>query len=640
MNSKNLLVVACLLLSPFFISAQARVQITDPASLTINHDPLEVDLTDMKTLVISNIGSGGANLSGTLAFINFTGDPAQTCSSCGYWSFVGGNTINLPGGSAATFTIQLSPPLNATPGAHAIKLRVTLTNALGTEYPDAWSATPELDVDISVNAQITKTTINYSLVLDRSGSMSAVECSTSRINLLAESASLFFDMTKLRKQDLPNFDGDSIGMVKFDDIVNADYLPLGAVTDAFITQGKELLDPDPPFSATSTESKIQPRGLTAIGQAVIDAINVQLPGQAPANMKKVVVLFSDGYENVAPYTNEVPVLNLLADRQDINIYTIGMGSADHGALQALSAASGLTTAQHYGFPNYSTTCDPYALANFYIKVYNNAIGLASIVDPTFYVSLSDSTSKTITSAWLTSSDRKATFVVFDPPAMRSQYTLDIVSPKGESISALTGGLSVTKIADFNYTIYEVNLTKATDPTSYIGRWDLKISPSISKDVQRRAETVPIGFSVSTFSNLRMSVNSAVAGNKPGNDLIVGVDVLDSGLPPGDLIASAASVTTPSGKVVKLNLVKDSYNQLVARYPHTYEEGIYKLFVNVKIKNRKGEIATREDVKHVVVGDDKQPVRPQKSCAACWGIYILVGLAFLILLLVIIFRWPR
>lgn len=642
MNSKPLGILTHLLLLPCLLFAQAQLEIIAPVSLVIDHPPVEVVLEDSQTISIRNANmGGGAPLDGSLSFVNITGNPADPCPSCAYWSFVGSNTFNLAAGIPADFIIKFNPDVAASAGNHSIKVRISSTNSTGHPYTDAFDAPGTgddniLDVDILVNAVATKTTINYSIVLDRSGSMSIVDCSKSRIDLLAESASLLFDLTKLRKQDLPGFDGDSIGMVKFDDIVNADYLPRNAVTDAFIDDAKELLNPLPPFNATTTESKIQPRGLTAIGPAIIDAINVQLPEISLPNLKKVVILFSDGYENVAPYTYEAPVLDLLADRQDVNIYTIGMGSADHAALQALSLNSGLATAQHYGFPSYSTTCDPYILDSFYFKIYNNALGFATHVDPTYYVSLSDSTTRTISSAWITSSDKKITFVVLDPRDLRSQYTLDIISPKGESISALTGGLTTKKISDFNYTIYEVNLINATEPSAYIGRWDLKISPSGSKNPDRKLDLVPIGFSAATFSNLKMNLNSVVPGNETGNELKVSVDLLESGLPLATVVKAQAFVTTPSGKLVTLDFVKDNFSKLVAKYPHTYEAGIYKIFATAKVKNRNGELTTREETNYLVVGDDRPPVRNPKPCLSCWWIYVLIAVA-LILLLWIVFR---
>jgi hypothetical protein len=644
MNSKPFLPAALIVFLPCVVFSQAQLEITAPAALVLNHDPVEVELEDLKTITIRNANmGGGAPLDGSLSFVNFTGNPADACPSCAYWSFVGVSTFSLAANASAVFTIKFKPDVAASPGNHSIKVRITATNSSGHPYTDVYDAAGSaddnfLDVDILTNAEAKKTTINYSLVLDRSGSMSITECGRSRIDLLAESAALFFDLTKLRKQDLPNFDGDSIGMVKFDDIVNADYLPRNAVTDAFIAQAKELLSPLPPFDATTTESKIQPRGLTAIGPAVIDAINIQLPEISLPNTKKVIVLFSDGYENVAPFTNEAPVLDLLADRQDINIYTIGMGSSDHAALQALSLNSGLLTAQHYGFPSYATTCDPYSLANFYLKVYHSALGSSTVIDPTYYVSLSDTTTRTITSAWITSSDKKATFVVFDPPSARAGYSLDMVSPKGESIEALSAGLAIKKIADFNYTIYEVNFAAATDPTSYVGRWDLKISPKgSSTHSNERSAVVPIGFSAATFSNIKLGLNSAVAGNEPGNELVVAVDLLESGLPVSNVLTSKAIITTPAGKQIELNLLKDGFNKYIAKYPHTYESGTYKILVSSTLKNAKGEFTTREETKYVVVENERLRTSPIQKCLSCWWTYVFAVLIIALLIWILIKR---
>jgi hypothetical protein len=611
-------------------------------TLPVTFGSKEVLLSRNIDLTIKNTGSG--NLIVNSIVIGGTNGV--------HWSFTSDPT---PFTVSGTKTISISfHPQDIASLPLGVNLGATLTIATNADpsincFEDSDPASANtLEVKFNLNGQAKKTVVNYSLIFDRSGSMSTIECGTQRIENLRISANMFFDLAKLRKENpSQSFTGDKIGIVKFDDVAE-EYITSTVVTDAFVTDTKN--NKLNAAAVTPPSGGISPRGSTGIGNAVILSINNQLPVLADPNRKNVAIVFTDGYENVSPYTYETPVTNLLTARQDVNIYTIGIGDADDAILQTLSSNSGLATPQYYGFPNYSTTCDPYMLGNFFFKIYKNAVGESSATDPTYYVDLTDTTSRVIGSTWLTSADRKATFIVFDPPAYRKFYKLEVLSPTGEKLSAspLSSGLKVIQIADLNYTIYEVDLTGATSSSSYVGKWDLKIYPmnatpgvvAGSKENRLDLTNVPIGFTVSALSNLTMVTNVIVANYVPGNELLIAAEFLESGIPIKNVVSIEAIVQMPSGSTITLTPTLDSFGKFVSRYPHTFESGTYKITINAKVKNSKGEVSTREDTKYIALRNQKIPSHPKDDCLSCRFIKIILAVAVLLLLLILILALRR
>lgn len=646
---KYLLIIALISISSKLI-AQANLEINTPSgcesscSVTFS-SPVEAGLSDIATITLTNNAGFGGNLTGTASLIPFFG--CTDCTSCPdqclYFSIESGATINLASGTSQDIIVKFNPTTASSVGPISIKLRITINNDdVGTvpNYTDDDVATPELDVDINIIGEVKKTVINYSIVMDRSGSMSILEGSDRRIDLLSDAVDFFLSLEQLRRQDLPDFEGDSVGMVRYDHEVDASYLALSAVTDDMINLiAKPLVD----LPATNDINQLKPRGLTATGNAVIDAINTHFSEIAPTPRKKVMILFSDGFENTGSLVGDPAVANLLAARQDVNIYSIGMGSANMISLDQYSISSGLSTSQSFQFDVLS---DPLALSSFFFKIYQNAVGLQSIIDPTYFVDLNDSIPVFIAEAWVTSSDNKVIFSINHPRDLQHWVNFQIITPSGKILSdGLNNGISTVKIEGRTHVIYESTFNQETDLAEYVGKWKLKATRSNNNNGEQNNATkpeslinIPIGFAAATLSNLSLELEAGTQSNLPGEELIVTLEIEDNSSNDNVQVEKIdVLITRPDGKEIRLIPKKDKFGTFVAKYPHTQKKGLYIVYTIATLKNSKGERSTRDALRHVVVSNQQSFTsnRDKDACFSCYYTKVIIAFAILLLILIVI-----
>jgi len=645
-----------LLLTTLVLSAQPQLQVTYTDNLgTTNCDqsdpgcscnfilPVqfgEVEALLERTIEIDITNSGGS----TLAI------DAPVVSASTNWNI----TYSIPppwnlNSTTPTVTINatFNPQETSTVGPDNANLTIHSFADVGC-FEDLDMSTPaELEFGINLLAEVKKTIINYSLVLDRSGSMSIEESdglggNKRRIDLLQEAANYFLGLEYLRVQT-PSFDGDKIGIVKYNNTVDATYLPFSTATTTFLSdaQSNQLAT-----TATTDNSLIGPVGGTATGNAVISSINDHLSTEASGPEKNVIILFSDGYENVGSLISDTgtgSVSSEIALRPDINIYSIGMGSANMGSLEAYSGQSGLSTPQAF---YYDPSLDPMALTSFFFKIYQNAVGLATIVDPTYYADLSGSDTVNIATAQVSSSDLQITISITYPSEVNDQTTFRMITPSGKVLDegAITG-LQTRKVDGSNHDIYQVTLQNSADPADYVGEWKLigfgsSANDQRGKDDKLNLSNVPVGFAVSSLSNVTMD-GTAEVDDCGSNELVVTTEVDDSSSS-GEVMVDEleVQVTRPDGKKIRIKPEKDRYGVFRVQYPQAQKKGIYDVAVRAKIINAKGEVVSRESLRSVVVSDQKTILAAEGDqddddnllTKITLGILILILLLMLILLL--------
>ena len=116
----------------------------------------------------------------------------------------------------------------------------------------------------------------------------------------------------------------------------------------------------------------------------------------------------------------------------LKIFSVGLGFAvEPGKLQSITnVADG-----YHQVVDQLTGTTLFDLESFYFKIFTNAAGLNQVVDPTVLVDLSTLNPTVIERARIVTSDRSATFVILDEPALRQFYSLEFVSPTGVVIRA-------------------------------------------------------------------------------------------------------------------------------------------------------------------------------------------------------------
>ncbi|HMS00521.1 MAG TPA: VWA domain-containing protein [Anaerolineales bacterium] len=125
------------------------------------------------------------------------------------------------------------------------------------------------------------------LVVDRSGSMNQ----ENRIEQAKESAKLFVDLMR---------PGDRIGVVAFDNTASQIYPPPGQP----LTEGEIDIEGLLKNDAQDSIDSIIPRGGTSIGSGLL--LGQQLLDTSDSeNRTQLIILLSDGGENIAPYWNQI-----------------------------------------------------------------------------------------------------------------------------------------------------------------------------------------------------------------------------------------------------------------------------------------------------------------------------------------------
>ena len=594
------------------------------STIPVDYGTVEVLLEKEITFTISNAGTPFQG--------NLTINSVQLGATNNHWEITGAvvSPTPLASGSSLPIVAVKFKPQNE-PG---LSLSAPLENTLIVQTgASAGCFASPTTITYRLVGQPMKTTINYSLVIDRSGSMSTIEGSgataASRIKLLSDALDYFLTLERLRVQDA-EFDGDSLGIVKYDHEVDAAYQVPQAVTDAFITS---VAKPKINEAATNDNALIRPRGSTATGNAVKASVENHFPHVVTGSRRNIMILFSDGYENTGLRSNSPEINTLLTSRPDIDIYSVGMGDAWDASLKQYTFLSGLSPGQY--FP---VTDPAFDLSSFFGKIYDHAIGYQTLLDPMYNVDFTDSSTHVVSSVWLTSSDRKVVFSIFVQSALKEFGKFEIVSPKGEVLAngPMAGGLTTKFLEGANHIVYELDLSKATDASLFVGRWDFRIKPHVDRAASA-PRSASVGFSASTLSNLRLDLNTAAPGEEPGNEIIVDVAVSENGnevTSQNSVQTLIATVSVPSGKQYSLKPEYIGRGRFRTRFDDTFNPGRYKVLVRSTLKNRKGEIATREATSFVLIGKKLPPPLCPEPKTNLW-LWIAVILAFIALAVAIL-----
>lgn len=479
---------------------------------------------------------------------------------------------------------------------------------------------------------------DFVLALDKSGSMNSPAyggvTGPSKMDELKKAARMFIDLGR---------EGDKFGAVSYSNSVDSRDLI-----------GKSTLDPNP---HQSWIEDLTAGGTTAIGKAVqksMELLGANVGACEPGGLLseeynatgKVIVLLTDGIENVAPYIDQNRSPRLPSDCfKQAYIYTIGFGTPgqfSESALAMLPYYSKVGSSDGYYHVQDGDIENPFGLQEAYFKIYSAATNIQNVVDPTIWVDLAQSGERTVHTALITTSDVSATFAVFEKIWKEMPYELKLISPSGQVITpgAMTSGLNSVIITGSSHTIFKVDFKNVSDPAQYSGTWLLKLVPKSGLDTTQRNETsrVPIGFAVAAFSNLRMETNTISNTLTPGSEIIFAVSSEESGLPI-DKADYQVTITTPRGKEYPLKLEKDIYGKLTGRFPHTYEAGSYQIFTRAYITNMAGEKTTREDTRFVVLSYPQSP-EVSSACISCGYIKIIIVIGVLLLLLLVYLIYRR
>ncbi|HEY1174844.1 MAG TPA: vWA domain-containing protein [Phytomonospora sp.] len=268
--------------------------------------------------------------------------------------------IGLPSDPLASQTYQLvDPSLTPAPlpgvyGPTPVPMTVDVVHGgITPDDPDFLSARGTFNTTIEARPQ------RAVLVLDRSGSM-AVE---NRWDNAKTAARIFVNLFgEFRNNVDPQ---DAIGITVFDDsacVFRDPRPPVNGTVDPLITAVEGLDKPEQVAANIGSTVFGNPGGCTPIGDGLAFGLQILQNGGLPADARYTVVLLTDGDENagtvkigpgadpanpmtwaqrIAPSAlPAIPDINPIATHPDLNLFTIGLGSAPNNTVLNSLVAKG------------------------------------------------------------------------------------------------------------------------------------------------------------------------------------------------------------------------------------------------------------------------------------------------------------
>ncbi len=615
----------------FTATAHHPVPIMRLESNVLNYREVELGFAFKKAIVVYN--DGDAPLTVTVSDIS-TGDPMFEPNLMHWSSLEIGGPRTVAVGTTPEIFEEVYEPLAL--GAHTIRLRVSgndLTN-------------PSQNVTLTGEG-ISPIPIDNVLVLDRSFSMNESAGPRRKIDALQTAADMYLH---LLREETGSGTGDKIGFVRYnqdnDVYLTLDFIGSAGAPATHLAEAENKVSP----AAIADPGRLLPAGNTGIGGAMQTAAGMLLG--SPADRKHVMVVLTDGQENVDPRILDV-IGPVRAADSNLKMYSVGLGSLIEP--DKLQAITNVGNGYHQVTDDLNGT-SRYDLETFYFKIFSNASEMDLVVDPTTPVLVSGANSVIVNTARIVSSDRSATFLVLDEPYLRAFYNLELVDPSGQIIvlGTTVGGIPVHQLQRYNYTIYRVIFPEVALAPSYVGDWVLRLtpngrwSPTVVRDsLANRKQTdyinpyqglVPIGFATAVKSNYRLAVSVLPSSYLPGANVKLTASLSDRGWPSvtGEVFVDA---TTPSNTVYPgIRLYDDgTHGDAVSadgtwtnHFLQTGESGSYKFFFHAVGENERGELAPREATRYLTLMQPSRDPHPSdKPCIPCllqWLLWLmLIGL---------------
>lgn len=564
---------------------------------------------------------------------------------------LGGVTV-APGAASAPQRHTYEPQVATADGAvDEMRLRVQ------HDDPDE----PDLSITL-LGRGLAPVPLDAVLVLDRSGSMSEVAGSRQKIEVLGDAVGHFTDLLGTRADAVD----DRLGFVKYNH-ANSAYLPLQVLDAAHVTAALDAVSP----AALGDSARLRPDGNTGIGGAMQTAAGL-LVGGDPAR-KHVMVVLTDGKENTDPRVGTVLGPITAADPQ-LSIYSLGVGSSVDGTL--LQSITNVAPGDGYHQVQGDLSgLHFFDLEAFYFKIFVDAAGWETVVDPTHPVHLDSPDAQVVDSADIVTSDHSAVFVVYEIPELRPYYELQLLDPAGSVIvpGSSVGGVPVHVLTRPGYRVVRVVFPDVEHANDYVGRWTLQLQPNGTWNPEKARSAlknypgyaqgsewvspfnglVPIGFGAAVASDYRLEVSVLPSGTEPGALVTLTGSLTDRGWP-APLGQVHVTATLPDGTQLAPQPLLDTGTGadsvagdavFTGTFVHTGQAGTYRLLFRSLGQNERGELAPREEVRFVhLEAKPAVPVGPNQGrtdddCIPCPWLWVMWA-AVIVLLLIILLRLRR
>ncbi len=544
---------------------------------------------------------------------------------------------------------------NDAPRAVQAQLIIEALNA--TNVP----ATLTFNLDAVITAPVP---VDVELVIDRSGSMSALAGERTKSETSISAGKLFVQLAR------PDVE-DRIGIVRFNDV--PEVVPSASIQN--ITSANQTT-----ISNTINGSNFNPTGLTCIAGGALVAQNDMSANPRPTlppQLNKAVLVLTDGIDNT-PFKNPADGITYslaggggttpLPTPADIKIYAVGIGQSENIDVGQLSLLAQATGGQFLRAGNF-TGISFFQLEKFFTQIYMDTVDLSTVFDPVFIIQPGDTQ---VNEFDVLRGDISVMVVVYDRDDIRLPFFLE--TPSGETIDVTSVPVGYQIRSGVTTTARFVELQMPTDePERYAGRWKMIIKhdgracsfgerpiPQFEatnrgdfgfgfqpKNCREYGKEIMYGLAIGVGSNLRMRPNVQPGIIKIGESIRLTADVTESSLPVTDCLVSVEAVA-PDGTVSNLILFDDGNHQDDEAndgcygnvFTKTFVGGSYQFTFRAEGKSRDGETVSREAVSAKYVEgrlpiDPKDYPDPQTGKDCCRYIYILTIIIIVLLVIIIL-----
>ncbi len=413
------------------------------------------------------------------------------------------------------------------------------------------------------------------LVLDRSGSMGAAAGGGStRTQLLRDAVEVFHTLMR---------PADEVGIVSFDDLVETP-LPL-------TTQAAGL-------GTTLSGGALDPRGLTGIGQAILEGATM-LNGATHAN--RSILVLTDGNENQDPRVADLPA-GTIHDR----VYAIGFGLQGQVSDQVLNEITQNSGGDLVVTGELSSQEEEYLLSKYFIQVLAGVTSLSVVLDPRGELTWGQ---RHVIPFELSGAD-----VAVDVIALAGAAPLldvDLITPTGKVITPQVAAnepnasyRSTDKLSFYRMMLPAI----ASDPGgSHAGAWKAVLSLKDPKLIKEhllkhdsgraleeflRKDAVSYNCVVQVRSNLQFSAAVRQNTMEPGETVGLEASLSEYTVPYGGSATVWCEVVEPDGSTTDLRLAREREGRYAGSFAAA-AAGIYRLRFRAEGRTRDGHSFQRE-----------------------------------------------
>lgn len=366
-----------------------------------------------------------------------------------------------------------------------------------------------------------------------------------------------------------------------------------------------------------------------------------------------MIVLTDGKENEEPYIDAVKQ-GIYDANPNLHIYCVGIGNpvetgpwGNDGVQTEKLEAIATETGGMFRVLQSIAGATRYDLEAFYFKVFANATGRQTILDPLYVLPISPTLTE-VAQVNIVACDRDADFLIISELFKIRGFELQIYlqDPTGQVMEAgaVIGGIAIHVKSWDKYKLVRIKFPSRVESQTYTGTWRLFLRPfqthpsaeltHMMSSASSPKGNVTVAFMAAVGSDYRLQAGLTPGEILVGQSLHITATLTEAWWPrPGATVT--VSATRPNGMHTSQLMFDDGLHAdgtagdgvYGVDFTNTGQKGYYEFLVRSQGQTERGENVTREAFLAKFIGP-KPPDRPAgRACLPCW----LVRVIFIIIL---------